>query len=305
MVGPGAPASPQAPPGDASKRKAGSPPEGAPAAKRGAPDQAPDAAACEERRQELAEVYAAYAALTAAAPGDTPPEQAFLRLLQAAQGAPERRGQGCAWSAAPHTPPPAPPIPGRSKRAAGSWSSLTHPSPHPTLQQQAQRAAAAWRRACCLAMCGASRSTATPPPKRSPSWPGSRSVVRPLPAVVLPLLLGSWACFVRQPAANQPKLPSSHFPAPSTCRPCCSGASARRCRSRAARGGGCCQGRRRAAGHNQAGHLLLRVSGRLLNGHVCSDAVHQLAAPLARARLLQPDAGQVSRAPCGAGCPTH
>lgn len=86
------------------KRKAGSPPEGEDGRqqKRGA-SAPPDAAALEERRWELAEVYAAYDALYRAyqqqraeedggvggSSSAVPPlEASFLRLLQAGQGEP-------------------------------------------------------------------------------------------------------------------------------------------------------------------------------------------------------------------------
>lgn len=73
-------------PPDASKRKAGSPPEGADArAKRPGPGQ-PQPGEAEERQREVAEVWAAYQALHHAPADSTPPEAAFLRLLQAAQG---------------------------------------------------------------------------------------------------------------------------------------------------------------------------------------------------------------------------
>lgn len=80
-----------APAPDGAKRKAGSPPEGADArSKRHPADQPTPAPLLEERRHELAEVYAAYTALAAAPPGTSPPEQPYLRLLKAGQGS-----EGC------------------------------------------------------------------------------------------------------------------------------------------------------------------------------------------------------------------
>lgn len=76
------------------KRKAGSPPEGADARSKRQPADQPAPAPQEERRRELAEVYAAYTALAAAPPGAPPPEQPYLRLLKAGRG--EWGGRG-AW----------------------------------------------------------------------------------------------------------------------------------------------------------------------------------------------------------------
>lgn len=84
-----------APAPDGAKRKAGSPPEGADArSKRHPADQPTPAPLLEERRHELAEVYAAYTALAAAPPGTSPPEQPYLRLLKAGQGEWARGGAG-------------------------------------------------------------------------------------------------------------------------------------------------------------------------------------------------------------------
>lgn len=95
--------------GPAAKRPASESPEGAQdRAKRGAgaaqaaPPPQPD---LEERRRELAELYAAYDALHRTPQGQGLPEQPFLRLLQGVQG--EGRaatGQQAAW--APGKPPP-------------------------------------------------------------------------------------------------------------------------------------------------------------------------------------------------------
>lgn len=80
---------------EGAKRKAGSPPEGADARSKRQPADQPAAGPLEERRLELAEVYAAYTALASAPPGAPPPEQPYLRLLKAGQGEWGSRG---AWA---------------------------------------------------------------------------------------------------------------------------------------------------------------------------------------------------------------
>ena len=266
MAGPQAPQVTQAPPGDASKRKAGSSPEGAPAAKRGAPDQAPDAAACEERRREVAEVYAAYAALTAAPPGGPPPEQAFLRLLQAAQGEPGCRQRAWTRSAA------------RCGAAACAIRSNSVQTVPPALAHPPPTAAPP--RLCTCRLRGlpppggppaASLRAALPTALRSRGR-GAHPAVSPLAQRCAPAPLAGAACCSSACAACRQcgacwkqrcrSALTSIARSPRSCRPGGGGGGARRRRGRAPRGGGGRQGRPRPAGHHQAGHLLLRVGGR-------------------------------------------
>ncbi|KAI7837421.1 hypothetical protein COHA_008788, partial [Chlorella ohadii] len=123
---------------EGAKRKAGSPPEGADARSKRQPADQPAAGPLEERRLELAEVYAAYTALASAAPGAPPPEQPYLRLLKAGQGS-----EGCRRLAARLLPRYARHFPQHADTAADTLIALAKLSLAEPQQQVAARCDAA------------------------------------------------------------------------------------------------------------------------------------------------------------------